>query len=62
MVTLREVQAAIARTGLKWEAGTTPIGTEFSAGHVRGFGFAPKGREPSGGRGSILSQSFAFRE
>lgn len=61
MVPLREVQAAIARTGLKWEAGTTPIGTEFSAGHVRGFGFAPKGREPSGGRGSILSQSFAFK-
>ncbi len=60
MVPLSEVQAAIARTGLKWEAGTTPIGTEFSAGPTRRFGFAPRGREPSGGTGALPRQAFAF--
>ena len=35
MVPLREVQAAIARTGLKWEAGTTPW-SDGSQGNLLG--------------------------
>lgn len=60
MATLSETKSAIERSGVGWEAGNTPIGREFAAGSMRRFGFAPKGREPAGGRGSMPSQTFAF--
>ena len=60
MSTLAETRAAILSAGLSWEAGTTPIGHDFAVGKLKGFGLAPRGREPSGGRGNLPRQSFAF--
>jgi C1A family cysteine protease len=60
MASLTEVQSAIRGSGLSWEAGTTPVGEAFERGDTRAFGFAPKGREPSGGRGSLPSTGFRF--
>lgn len=60
MQSLDDVKRAITNANLHWEAGTTPIGKDFSAGNFRSFGFAPKGRESSGEGSKIARQTFAF--
>ena len=58
---LERVQRAIKKQELTWHAGPTPIGRKFDPSLSRRFGYAKKGREPSGGRGRPSRQTFAFQ-
>jgi C1A family cysteine protease len=60
MRSLKETQQAIVSQSLNWEAGRTGVGELMSAGHFSGFGLKPAFKEPSGGRGKLGHQTFAF--
>lgn len=59
MITLEQTREAIARQGLPWEAGESPLGPLVAAGTAT-FGLTMGGKEPAGGRGRLSEQSFAF--
>jgi C1A family cysteine protease len=61
VIELNEVKRLINTQGLRWDAGETPLAKRFARGDFRGFGFTVKGQEPSGGKGQLTRQGFAFR-
>jgi C1A family cysteine protease len=58
--TLEETRAAIDRQKLGWQATDNAVGRAFGSGRMPGMGFAPRRHEPSGGRGRIPEQKFAY--
>lgn len=62
MATLAEVKKRIKSQGLDWDAGNTLIGKYFENRTFKGFGYVPKTKEPTGGRGSLSRQNFAFTD
>lgn len=60
MISLAEVRRRITATGLAWESAETDLSRSMAKGTFRALGFAPRGKEPSGGSGGPSRQAFAF--